>query len=340
LALKICLVIALVGRFLVQLGIMSTPFRWTDLPPGFLALSPMAGVTDSPFRRLCKRYGADVIFTEMVSVEALLHRHPKTTGQMLYYAPEERPIICQLMGSDPARMAEAARVAADLGFDGIDINMGCPAQKVISNDCGSSLLDNPDTAAAIVAAMVQATVLPVSVKMRTGVRDKVQPAFARRMEEAGAAALTIHPRTKEQAYRGQADWQVTAEVAAAVRVPVMGSGDLMTWGDIERLFATTGVQGAFVARGCMGNPWIYLRRPYTPPVDELIAVIRDHTAMMLEHKGPHGLIELRKHLGWYLKGFSGARDLRERCHSVQTVDDIEALLSIVAEVYDLGGVAA
>ncbi len=319
---------------------MTTPFRWTDLPPGFLALSPMAGVTDDPFRRLCKRYGADVIFTEMVSVEALLHRHPRTTSEMLHYKPEERPIICQLMGSDPARMAEAARVAADLGFDGIDINMGCPAQKVISNECGSSLLDAPDKAAAIVGAMVAATPLPVSVKMRAGVQGSVQPAFARRMEAAGAAALTIHPRTKEQAYRGQADWSITAEIAAAVTVPVMGSGDLMTWDDITRLFATTSVQGAFVARGSMGNPWIFGRRPYTPPVDELIAVIRDHTAMMLEHKGPHGLIEMRKHLGWYLKGFSGARDLRDRCNTVQTVADIEALLAVVAEVYDRPAVAA
>jgi nifR3 family TIM-barrel protein len=319
---------------------MSTPFRWSDLPAGFLALSPMAGVTDSPFRRLCKRYGADVLFTEMVSTEALLHRHPKTMQIMLHYEPEERPIICQFMGSDPAKMAAAARVAYDLGFDGVDINMGCPAQKVISNDCGSSLLDMPDRAAAIVAAMVAATPLPVSVKMRTGVRGTVQPAFAQRMVEAGATVITIHPRTKEQAYRGQADWDVTRQIVESVPVPVMGSGDLMTWGDIERLFATTGVRGAFVARGSMGNPWIFMRRAYTPPVEELIAVIRDHTAMMLDHKGPHGLVEMRKHLGWYLKGFAGARDLRERCNTVQTVEDIEAMLAVVAEVYDLGGLAA
>lgn len=319
---------------------MSTPFRWAELPQDFLALSPMAGVTDSPFRRLCKRYGADVLFTEMVSAEALLHRHPKTINIMLHYEPEERPIICQFMGSDPAKLAQAARIAYDLGFDGIDLNCGCPAQKVISNDCGSSLLNMPDRAAEIVAAMVAATPLPVSVKMRTGVTGSVQPAFARRMVEAGAAALTIHPRTKEQAYRGQADWSITRRIAEAVPVPVMGSGDLLRWADVERLFATTGVRGAFVARGSMGNPWIFLRREYTPPVDELIAVIRAHTRMMLAHKGPHGLVEMRKHLGWYLKGFAGARDLRERCNTVQSVADIEAMLAVVAEVYALDGVAA
>jgi tRNA-dihydrouridine synthase B len=308
-----------------------TQFAWDRLPPGFLALSPMAGVTDSPFRQICKREGADVLFTEMVSAEAFLHHHNRTTGEMLHFEPWERPIICQLMGSDAARLAEAARRIEDWGFDGVDLNMGCPAQKVYGNRCGSSLLEYPDEAAEIVYAMSQATTLPVSVKMRAGVRGSVQPAFARRMVEAGARALTIHPRTKEQAYRGRADWAITQEIVAAVAdaVPVMGSGDLMTWGDVERLFATTGARGAFIARGAMGNPWIFRRADYTPPAQELIETVREQARLALAVKGPHGLIELRKHLGWYLKGFDGARDLRARATSVETLADVEALLEVV-----------
>src|SRR4051812_34727127 len=233
-----------------------TSFAWDRLPPGFLALSPMAGVTDSPFRQVCKCEGADVLFTEMVSAEAFLHHHNRTTREMLHFEPWERPIICQLMGSDAGRLAEAARRIEDWGFDGVDLNMGCPAQKVYGNRCGSSLLDYPDEAAEIVSAMAHATRLPVSVKMRAGVTGSVQPAFARRMVEAGARALTIHPRTKEQAYRGRADWNITREIATGAGVPVMGSGDLMSHADIARLFATTDVHGAFVARGAMGNPWI------------------------------------------------------------------------------------
>ncbi len=307
----------------------SEPFAWERLPRGFLALSPMAGVTDSPFRQACKEQGADVLFTEMVSAEALLHHHGRTTREMLHFAAWERPIICQLMGSDAERLAAAARRIEELGFDGVDLNMGCPAQKVYGNRCGSSLLDYPDEAARIVAAMSRATRLPVSVKMRSGVSGSVQPAFARRMVDAGARALTIHPRTKEQAYRGTADWAITRTIVEAVDLPVMGSGDLMHWRDVERLFATTGAHGAFIARGAMGNPWIFRRTDYAPSVDELSAAVRTQAERALALKGPHGLIELRKHLGWYLKGFDGARELRSRSTQVETMEDIEALLAVV-----------
>jgi nifR3 family TIM-barrel protein len=318
---------------------MSNAFAWNKLPRGFLALSPMAGVTDSPFREICKRMGADVLFTEMVSAEAFLHKHNITTRVMLHFTPAQRPIVCQLMGSDAARLAEAARRIEDYGFDGVDLNMGCPAQKVYGNRCGSSLLDYPDDAAAIVSAMAAATRLPISVKMRAGVTGSVQPAFARRMIEAGAQALTIHPRTKEQAYRGRADWAITQAIAAAANVPVMGSGDLMTWPDVERLFATTGVQGAFIARGSMGNPWIFGRRDHTPTPEELVAVVREQARLALEWKGPHGLIELRKHLGWYLKGFVGAGEVRRRATAVETLADVEALLACVLAAAPAPGLA-
>lgn len=304
-------------------------FAWDTLPAGFLALSPMAGVTDSPFRQICKGMGADVLFTEMVSAEAFLHRHNRTTREMLHFDESQRPIVCQLMGSDPRRLADAARRIEDWGFDGVDLNMGCPAQKVYGNRCGSSLLDYPDEAAEIVASMARATTIPLSVKMRAGVSGSVQPLFARRMAEAGARAITIHPRTKEQAYRGRADWEITRQIAADSSVPVMGSGDLMSWADVERLFAETGAAGAFIARGAMGNPWIFRRAEYTPALDELIATVREQARLSLALKGPHGLIEMRKHLGWYLKGFDGAREIRQRATSVESLDDIEALLACV-----------
>src|SRR5579859_1973351 len=305
------------------------PFASDQLPAGFLALSPMVGVTDSPFRQICKQMGADVLFTEMVSAEAFLHRHNRATEFMLHYAPFEHPIICQLMGNDALRLAEAARRIADWGFDGVDLNMGCPAQRVYGSRCGSSLLDHPDEAAAIVAAMSRATRLPISVKMRTGVTGSVQPVFARRMIEAGAQALTIHPRTKEQAYRGRADWEITRAIVASATVPVMGSGDLMAWDDVQRLFTTTGAHGAFIARGAMGNPWIFRRAAYTPAPAELVAVVRAQAELALALKGPHGLIEMRKHLGWYLKGFDGAREIRQRATAVETMADVEALLACV-----------
>jgi nifR3 family TIM-barrel protein len=310
---------------------MSTaPFAWERLPAGFLALSPMAGVTDSPFRTICKRMGADVLFTEMVSAEAFLHKHNHITEQMLHFAPAQRPIVCQLMGSDPARLAEAARRIEDYGFDGVDLNMGCPAQKVYGNRCGSSLLDYPDEAFAIVRAMSEATRLPVSVKMRAGVSGSVQPVFAARMIEAGAKALTIHPRTKEQAYRGRADWAITrqiADMAAESGVPIMGSGDLMCWADVERLFATTGVHGAFIARGAMGNPWIFRHTDYSPTLAELVAVVREQAQLAYAVKGTHGIVEMRKHLGWYLRGFDGAREIRSHANGVQNLDDVEAMLA-------------
>ena len=308
---------------------MNEKFSWSKLPRGFTALSPMAGVTDSPFRQICKRMGADVIFTEMISAEAFLHHNDKTTEIMLHFEPFERPVIGQLMGSDAARMAEAARRLEEMGFDGVDINMGCPAKKIFGNACGSSLLDDADRAAAIVAAMAAAVTIPVSVKMRSGVAGSVQPEFARRMIAAGASALTIHPRTKEQAYRGQADWAITREIAQASAVPVMGSGDLMSWADVERLFATTGASGAFIARGSMGNPWIFKRCDYQPSVPELVETVREHCRLMLELKGAHGLIEMRKHLGWYFKGFDGAAEVRRRCTEVVSLADVEQLLAVV-----------
>mgnify|MGYP001119497355 FL=1 len=303
-------------------------FSWSDLPAGYECLSPMAGVTDTAFRQICKRHGADVVFTEMASANMMLAA-PTRNEAFLRYEEWERPIIGQIMGGDPKVMAEAARVIEEMGFDGVDVNMGCPEKKIVGNACGSSLLRDGDMAARIVEAMAIAVNIPVSVKMRSGFYDSdiVQPQFAIRMENAGAAALAIHPRTKEQAYKGSADWTITRQIVENVGVPVGGSGDVMDREAIRRLREETGVQGIWVARGAMGNPWIFEReRTERPPLAEVIETALEHARLMVKYKGNHGMIEMRKHLTWYFNGFPGAAALREQMKTVNVYEDLVRLI--------------
>lgn len=306
----------------------SKKFSWGDLPTGYECLSPMAGVTDTAFRQICKSHGADVVFTEMASANMMLNA-PTRNEAFLHYEEWERPIIGQIMGGDEKIMAEAARVIQDMGFDGVDVNMGCPEKKIVGNACGSSLLRNADKAARIIEAMANAVSIPVSVKMRSGFLDSeiVQPQFAIRMQEAGAQALAIHPRTKEQAYRGSADWTITRLIVENVQVPVGGSGDVTDRAAIERLRAETGVQGIWIARGSMGNPWIFEReRTERPPLAQVIATALEHARLMVKYKGNHGMIEMRKHLTWYFSGFPGAAALREDVKTVSTYEDLLGLI--------------
>lgn len=306
----------------------SKKFAWQNLTPGYVCLSPMCGVTDSAYRQIAKKHGADVVFTEMASANMMLAA-PHRNEAFLHYEEWERPIICQLMGGDPQVMTEAARLVESMGFDGIDINMGCPEKKIVGNACGSSLLKFPDVAARIVEATANATSLPVSVKMRSGFQagTSVQPEFALKMEAAGAQALAIHPRTKEQGYHGSADWSITRQIVEAVTVPVGGSGDVTDRAAIARLIEEIGVKGVWVARGAMGNPWIFDRNRTEPPaIEEVAATVLEHAQLILELKGPHGIIELRKHLTWYFSGFPGAAALREAVKTVNTYADIVRLI--------------
>ncbi len=303
-------------------------FSWQNLPDGYVCLSPMAGVTDSAFRQICKREGADVVFTEMASANMMLNA-PARNAAFLHYEEWERPIIGQVMGGEARIMAEAARMIEAMGFDGVDVNMGCPEKKIVGNSCGSSLLRDADTAARIIEAMAQAVSIPVSVKMRSGFFDReiVQPAFAIRMQNAGAQALAIHPRTKEQGYHGSADWSITRQIVENVDVPVGGSGDVTDREAIARLRAETGVRGIWVARGSMGNPWIFDReRTERPPLAQVIETALEHARLMVHYKGPHGMIEMRKHLTWYFQGFPGAAALREKVKTVNTYDDLLRLI--------------
>jgi len=303
-------------------------FAWDEMPEGYVCLSPMAGVTDSAFRQICKQHGADAVFTEMASANMMLSA-PARSQAFLRYEEWERPIICQIMGGEPGIMAEAARMIEDMGFDGVDVNMGCPEKKIVGNSCGSSLLRDADTASRIVEAMNLAVNIPVSVKMRSGFLNGqiVQPYFATRMEQAGAKALAIHPRTKEQGYKGQADWRVTRDIVDAVNIPVGGSGDVTSREAIQRLRAETGVRFVWVARGSMGNPWIFDRTRTLPPsINEVIETALQHARLALELKGPHGLIEMRKHLTWYLSGFRGAVALRDQVKTISTIEELERLV--------------
>jgi nifR3 family TIM-barrel protein len=309
--------------------VSSKGFSWQELEPGYVCLSPMCGVTDSAYRQIAKKHGADVVFTEMASAHMLLAA-PHRSDTFLHYEEWERPVICQLMGGDPFKMAEAAKLVESLGFDGIDINMGCPEKKIVGNACGSSLLKFPDVASRIVDATANATTLPVSVKMRSGFHadTSVQPEFALRMEAAGAQALAIHPRTKEQGYHGFADWSITKQVVEAVKIPVGGSGDVIDKAAIARLRQEIGVAGVWVARGAMGNPWIFDRTRTQPPtLSEVVATVLEHARLIVELKGPHGIIELRKHLTWYFNGFPGAAALREACKTVNTYEDLTNLIN-------------
>ncbi len=305
-------------------------FSWDQLEPGYECLSPMAGVTDTAFRQICKRQGAQVLFTEMASANMMLNA-PARNEAFLHYEEMERPIICQVMGGEPGVMVEAARIIESMGFDGVDINMGCPEKKIVGNACGSSLLRDADTASRIVEAMAKNVKIPISVKMRSGFYDHeiVQPYFARRMEEAGASALAIHPRTKEQAYRGSADWNITRQIVEAVKIPVGGSGDVTDREAIEKLKETTGVKGIWVARGAMGNPWIFDKtRPERPPLKEVIETALEHARLMVHYKGPHGMIEMRKHLTWYFSGFPGAGALRDQVKTVSTYQELVQLVEV------------
>jgi tRNA-dihydrouridine synthase B len=303
-------------------------FSWAALPEGYECLSPMAGVTDTAFRQICKRYGAAVLFTEMTSANMMLNA-PSHNADFLHYEAIERPIIAQIMGGEEVGLAEAARIIEAMGFDGVDLNMGCPEKKIVGNACGSSLLRDPDKAARLVEAMAKAVTIPVSVKMRSGFYDNqiVQPEFAIRMQNAGAQALAIHPRTKEQGYHGIADWSITKRIVESVHIPVGGSGDVTDRAAIERYRAETGVQGIWVARGAMGNPWIFDRtRTQRPSLTEVIEVALEHSRLMLHYKGPHGMIEMRKHLTWYFSGFPGAAALRQEVKTVSTYEDLERLI--------------
>ncbi|MRS11910.1 MAG: tRNA dihydrouridine synthase DusB [Actinobacteria bacterium] len=307
-----------------------------------VVLGPMAGVTEAPFRAICKRMGAGLTYTEMVSAKGL-HYNPDAavSRELLTFAPEETPCAVQLFGSDPTIMAEqAARVVAEHGADVacIDINMGCPVTKVVSNGEGSALMRTPDLAAEIVSRVAESAEVPVTVKFRKGWDEASAnaPDFARRMEAAGALALCVHGRTRAQFYRGTADWGVIADVKRAVSVPVIGSGDAFSAADAKAMLDRTGADAVMVARGAQGNPWIFRearalidRDEVLPPPTRLerVDMALEHGRALVAFAGEHAVTRMRKHVGWYVTGMPKASKVRERVNHVTSLAQLEALLA-------------
>lgn len=304
-----------------------------NMPP--LWLAPMAGVTDKPFRTLAREQGCDLAFTEMISAQAIQYKN-RRTWQMLDLAGEH-PIGVQLFGSDPAILAAAAKTAQREGADLIDINMGCPVPKVVNNGEGAALMRNPALACAIVEKVVAAVSLPVTVKIRSGWdRNTINAvSLARGLAAAGAAAVTVHGRTREQYYSGAADWNIIAKVVQAVDIPVIGNGDIWNGGDAKDLFRQTGCSGVMLARGTLGNPWLFAEanavlkgRVYQPPSPrEKIAMAIRHLQLELAYRDEKGAVFfMRKHLAWYLKGLPNTAALKKEIFQQTDPEAIETML--------------
>ncbi len=305
--------------------------------PAFLA--PMAGVTDLPFRLLCKAQGCDMTCTEMVSAKGLYYGGSRTE-ELLCIGEAERPCAVQLFGNDPDIMADMAKqVLEEHGHEIaiIDMNMGCPAPKITGNGEGSALMRNLPLAGKIIQAVAAAAApWPVTVKFRKGWDENSvnAVAFGRMAQENGAAAVAVHGRTRMQGYSGKADWDIIGEVKAALHIPVLGNGDVFSGQDALRLQAHTSCDGVLVARGAQGNPWIFREiraavtgEKYEPPtIEERAAMALAHARMQQAYKGQHGLVEMRKHLAWYLKGARGAAKLRARANACNTLEQIQSLL--------------
>ena len=307
-----------------------------------LALAPMAGITDLPFRLICRRLGCGMTVSEMVSAKGLLYKNVKTT-EMLRIDDCERPTAIQLFGSVPAELAEAARMVEASGADMIDFNMGCPVPKIVNNGEGSALMKNPQLAHDILAAMVKAVKIPVTVKFRAGWDDANRNAveIARAVEAAGVSAVAVHGRTRQQFYEGKADWSIIADVKQAVKVPVFGNGDIFTVADGLRMLEQTGCDGLMIGRGADGNPWLFtalaaaLRGeplPQPPSLKERLAQAAEHLEMLIAYKNEVVAVkEMRRHISAYLKGMPHAAEFRGRFHKVDTQEQFSELLAEYSE---------
>ncbi|MDD6812581.1 MAG: tRNA dihydrouridine synthase DusB [Lachnospiraceae bacterium] len=302
-----------------------------------LILAPMAGVTDLPFRLLCKEQGAGLVCMEMVSAKAILYKN-KNTEALMEIHPEEVPASLQLFGSDPKIISEMAKQIEERPFSILDINMGCPVPKVVNNGEGSALMKNPELAAEIVAATVKAIRKPVTVKIRMGFdKDHMNAVeMAKRMEDAGASAIAVHGRTREQFYAGEADWEIIAGVKEAVSIPVIGNGDIVDGPSAEKMLQYTGCDGIMIGRASRGNPWIFREiaaylengtKLPEPTKEERKEMMLRHSRLQYECKGEYtGVREMRKHISWYSAGMPNSARLRQQVNAMENFAALEELV--------------
>lgn len=294
-----------------------------------VVLAPMAGVTDKPFRTMIRQFGNQTLYTEMVGVESLHRNHPVTRKMMSIQ--DEKNIIVQLVGINPEAMVYAAEMAQDDGAIGIDINMGCPVKKLISNGSGSALLKTPDVAAKLVEAVKKAVSVPISVKMRIGWDEEHINAvsFAKTLEQAGVSQITVHARTKSQGYSGTPNYDIVHQIKQTVSVPVFVNGDVINRETAEQALSVTGADGVMIGRGTLGKPWILS----DIETEKITSVNRSdlacqHLDLLLDYYGPHGIYVARKHIAWYAKGQKNVADFCQKVYAETNVDKIKEMIRL------------